>query len=262
MCQSSWAIEFGFKGVIPEVFTDTHTIQNNGKIVTVNQRALPQRDYAPFPYIAQGLVINILENYDKFSLGLGYSFHYDYHTFSNVNASAENSFTAKLQNHLIYLLARVNLKHDYKHSVFVGIKLGLMLALEGYGDDLGLLNSLAEGENRQFDAYPLNSTSPGLYAAIQLGVKFYFYTGVKAKAFPGLKVIFELEGATPTISTGRQILNESKDAVVGINNEIKYRWDYSNLGIRLLFFVEIPKKKPFVFDFTKKKKRSIPYQQY
>ena len=259
--QSSWIIEFGFRGIIPEVFTDTHTVEDGGRLVTVHQRALPQRDYAPFPWVAQGFVLNVLESYNKFSVGWGYSFHYDYHTLSASNAEGLEDFTAKIQNNIIYALARVNLKHEHKHSVFVGAKLGLMLTVEGYGDDLGLLNSLAVEEDEAFDAYPANSVSPGLYGAVQLGLKLYLYKKSKT-LLPGIKVIAELGGATPTLSTGKHLLNDSKTSVVGVDNRVKYRSNYSHFGIQLMLFFEVLGKKPFIFRSKFKEEKPPGYEQF
>ncbi len=257
--QSSWIIEFGFRGIIPEVINQPYVLENE-KLININQHSLPQRDYVPFPWIAQGFIINFLNNYDKFSFGVGYEFHYDYHSFVSNNDSGVDAFTAKIQNNIFYVIARLNLKHDYQHSIFIGAKIGLMLVLEGYSSDLGVLNSLAVGEEEKFAAYEINNVSPGLYAAIQFGIKFYFYRNPKIKVLPGVNIIAELGGATPTIATGKQILNNDKNSVVRIDNAVKYRSNYSNLGIKLLFFLEIVNKKPFFF---KMKKREPPdYQEY
>ena len=258
LSQSSWIVEFGFRGIIPEVFNEPYTLAT--KLVNINQHSLAQRDYSPFPWIAQGFTINFLNSHDKFSFGVGYDFHYDYHSFpSNENLGLE-AFTAKIQNNVFYVIARLNLKHDHQHSVFVGAKIGLMFTLEGYSSDLGVLNSLAVGEEEKFSVYEISSVSPGLYAAIQLGLKLYFYRNPKIKTLPGVKIIAELGGATPTLGTGKQILNDDKTTVIGINNDVKYRSHYSHFGIRLLFFLELVGKPPFFFKL--KKRENIMYEQH
>ena len=247
--EKSWVIEFAFKGTIPEVFNDSFTVENNQDLITLNQWALPQRDNIPFPIIAQGLALNVLATSKKFELGFGYEFHYDFHTIFYTNSQSVNkNFTAKLQNNLLYGVARLNLKHDQKNSIFIGLKLGLMFALQGYSDDLGLLNSLAVGEGEKFNAFDLISFSPGLYAAFQFGFKLYFLRGSKIKLFPGIKIIAELGAATPTFTTGKQRLDANKTSVTSIDNELQYRWNYSNFGIRFVFFAEFARNKLFSFE--------------
>ena len=118
-----------------------------------------------------------------------------------------------------------------------------MLTFEGFSDYLeGTLNSLGVDQGRKFHVIRADHFSPGLYIAFQIGLKLYFLKNPKYRYKPGISIIAEIAGATPTRTVSRQGLSEDQSRIVGREGSVRYRSNYSHLGINLILFGEITRR--------------------
>ena len=245
--------EYGLRAVIPKIFGESHrfTQRDGGKKVTINQRALHRADYTPFPSIAQGMFGNVLINKNKLSWGLGYEFNYDYHSLSyqnyQNNRNGMEDLSVKIQNHTLYLLGRFNLRDEFKRSVFVGLKTGLHLSGLGVSDQISNTSfSIARSERDSFRVINIDTWTPGVMAAFQVGVKIYFFPKLIKSFKPGLKIVAEIKVSTPTHAAHKQILSGDQKSVTGKDPSIEYRTHYSTVGIQFILFTDFYRKRLLV----------------
>ena len=240
--------DLGFYGFIPGIFDKELIGRQSGTWLELQQKSFPQRDFFSFPWISQGFSFSILVSHRKFSFGGGYDFFFDYYTFDFFNQVTTQGDTVSgfIQNNIFYTVGRLNLKHNYKTSIFLGLKLGINFVVEGYTDGLSTSSALGRSDFRRFSVISANGFSPSLYVGLQLGFKLYIVRNKKhlnSKPKFGIKVISELFGSSPTIPIARRNLNSNLDTIVRRDNNILFSSTYSGITASIIFFLEFPKTK-------------------